>query len=538
MKIITRSQRSKLGARPGNILCLSVDRLNADVFGAYGATWLDTPAFDTLAAESILFDSFYATSLDLDALLRAFWRGESPAQFLGSEEPDDAESLFRVMKRRGYRTFLLSDDERVALSPNVDSDDCDERFLLDGADHDAAEPVDSIDQTAFFKNFEELARFLVRINETRGLDEPQTWFVWAHFSGWNTLWDFPFEWRELFRHVVRDPQTGDVAPEESDPQSYAATTPPYFPRAPKSRRASRARNAADDVRAACARTRRENDDELDSLEEQERARIAALDESDRRQSVLQAYCGGVSVFDKTLEGFLTLLKDRNILKNTLFALTGTRGLALGAPGAIGRPGADDVPSPFYAEEIRVPLLLRLPDGTGATIRLPQLCEPRDLFATLREWFEFAPNLASDEFWRLEKREISPLAGRWGADHPAAESPADQNPTRDDAPFPALDPDKPGQNLLALLADEERALRDSIRVVAKDSSSTERALVVDEWLLKTRALSPEERDGDPNASDDLELYALPDDRFCVNDVADRCAEIAEKLKTALDTPPKA
>ena len=37
-------------------------------------------------------------------------------------------------------------------------------------------------------------------------------------------------------------------------------------------------------------------------------------------------------------------------------------------------------------------------------------------------------------------------------------------------------------------------------------------------------------------ENVELYALPDDRFCVNDVADRCAEIAERLKATLDAPP--
>ena len=37
-----------------NILCLAVDRLNADFLGAYGNAWVETPAFDALAAESIL----------------------------------------------------------------------------------------------------------------------------------------------------------------------------------------------------------------------------------------------------------------------------------------------------------------------------------------------------------------------------------------------------------------------------------------------------------------------------------------------------
>ena len=524
MKIITRSQRPKVGSRLGNVLCLTIDRLNSDALGAYGATWLDTPGFDALAAESVLFDSFYATSLDLDALLRAFWRGESPSRFVASDEPPEAESLFRVMKRRGYRTFLLSDDERVALSPSVDSDDCDERFLLDRVRPDA--PVENLDQTAFFKNFEELARFLVGLNDAQRIDAPAPWFVWAHFSGWNDAWDFPMERREQFREIVRNSETDDLIPEESDPKSYSAIEPPYLPSAPKSRRAGRSRGSVD-LRASRDDEPFNAASESESTALRERARLAALDETDRRQSVLQAYCGGLSVFDETLAGFLELIKEHGILKNALFTLAGTRGLALGYPGGLGRPGADDAPSPFYAEEIRVPLLLRLPDGTGATVRLPQLCEPRDLFATLRDWSEFASELSSREFWRLEKREISPLAGRWG-DQPTASD----DPTDDDA-YSALNPGKQGLNLLTLLADEEGAVRDSIQVVAKDAESSERALIVDDWLLKSAPPTDEDLADNPNAPDAVELFALPDDRYCVNDVADRCAEIADRLKTALD-----
>ena len=74
-----------------NILCLAIDRLNADFLGAYGNAWVETPAFDALAAESVLFDSFFATSLDLETLYRAFWRGESPARVVASTD-DETDS--------------------------------------------------------------------------------------------------------------------------------------------------------------------------------------------------------------------------------------------------------------------------------------------------------------------------------------------------------------------------------------------------------------------------------------------------------------
>ena len=121
------------------------------MLGAYGGvSGIETPALDTLAAESIVFDSFYATSLNLDALCRAFWRGESPANFKVVDEPNDVASIFRVMKQRGFRTFLISDVESVALCPCIDSDDCDDRLLLDG--NHANEPGETLEETGFFKN--------------------------------------------------------------------------------------------------------------------------------------------------------------------------------------------------------------------------------------------------------------------------------------------------------------------------------------------------------------------------------------------------
>jgi arylsulfatase A-like enzyme len=38
-----------------NAICLVVDRLHTGFLGAYGNTWIETPVFDRLAAESFHF---------------------------------------------------------------------------------------------------------------------------------------------------------------------------------------------------------------------------------------------------------------------------------------------------------------------------------------------------------------------------------------------------------------------------------------------------------------------------------------------------
>lgn len=666
-----------------NILCLAVDRLNADFLGAYGNAWIETPAFDALSAESVLFDSFFASSLDLETLYRAFWRGESPARVVASSDENanapsndakqeefnasngETPSIFRLLKEKGYRTFVVSDVESVALHPAVEDEFCDGRFFLGAPD--AALPAETLEETQFFRNFEELARFLARLeDEAKRADggDAAPWFVWAHFSGWNERWDFPLEQRERFRES------------EDDPEPYAATLVPFWPLeddAKTSKRGARfAQNAVADAALARAaaildaengspdvplpaeieiefnvefddpdgdefneenddapngKFNDETDDEIDGefndesavekkLAASELARLAQLDAPERRQSVVEAYCGGVAAFDETLEGFVQLLQENGILAKTLFLTTATRGFPTGAPSALGlaptpNSAAADVfaPTPlsdgessdvadaltlpvspsslnvansplyaspangetsrFYAESFQLPLAIRLPNGVGATVRLPALCEPRDVFATLRDWPDFAAELATPEFWSFEAIEISPFAGKWSAESEteiAEELDADDvlaGEKERTADFDVDAPDVPGRNLLRLLANEDGVLRDRVSIVARDAKSEERALVVADWILKETPLAPGVDVDDfsgtgafvaevasfgaiaSTASDDvppsppklsrLELFVRPDDRYNVNDVANRCVEIVEKLAPALRPP---
>lgn len=675
-----------------NILCLAVDRLNADFLGAYGNAWVETPAFDALAAESVLFDSFFATSLDLETLYRAFWQGESPARVVASpadetQTPANAASpsIFRLLKEKGYRTFVVSDDETVALHPAVEDEYCDGRFFLGSPD--AALPAETLEETQFFRNFEELARFLAKLEDDAKYAKDENggdaapWFVWAHFSGWNERWDFPLELRERFQE------------DEDDPAPYGATLVPYWPLEEGAKSAKRGARVNDDAVAEAALARAaaildaengasdaslpaeveiefnvefddpetldvafdsdsDSDDEFDENDEfksdadeaepfedddwdesddaildesaverqlaaTELARLAQLDAPERRQCVVEGYCGGVAAFDETLEGFVQLLKESGVLAKTLLLTTATRGFPTGSPSALGveptpesaaadifaptplfdgatvdaadsltlpipasssdganaplyATGADGETSRFYAESFQLPLAIRLPNGVGATVRLPALCEPRDVFATLRDWPEFAAELATPEFWSFEAIEISPFAGKWSAESAteiAEELDADDVLAVEKertADFAADAPDVPGQNLLRLLANEDGVLRDRVSVVARDAESEERALVVADWILKETPLASGVDVDDfsgtgafvadaatlttaPNAADSsstsaaplasprlsrFELFVRPDDRYNVNDVANRCVEIVEKLAPAL------
>ncbi|MDO5308617.1 MAG: sulfatase-like hydrolase/transferase [Planctomycetia bacterium] len=503
--------RAALGASH-NILCITVDRLNVDFLGAYGNTWLETPAFDQLASEAVLCDSYFIDTVDLEALYSGLWRGTLASQLrLDVIEQQQRASLFRAMKEKGRRVYLVSDDENVALSSWVESEFCDDRLLLQRSV--CEEPVDTIEQTQFYRNFEELAKLILKLEDHSRLEDAP-WFIWAHFSSLNEIWDFPLSRRQQFQETAEDPEP------------FAGTKPPFFPLQACEERGKKQTR----LEAQGASEQTEDDDA-------ETARLRALDPDDRRQCVVETYAAGVSVFDETLGGFLALLKEQGVLERTLFVLCGARGFATGRPSALGLSQRyDSDVAPFYAEQVNAPLVIRLPERICATTRLATLCQPCDLFETLRAYTEFRAQLYSEDFWKLERLDVSPFAGDWSGEQSAYAK--RRNLLQDDTPDPEA-PLPPGQNILALLNKETASLRDRVAIVARDARSQERALFTQSWALKERVTTVLEEET-PRKIVARELFYRPDDRYNVVDVASRGQDEVEELTLALqratlDTP---
>lgn len=124
---------------------------------------------------------------------------------------------------------------------------------------------------------------------------------------------------------------------------------------------------------------------------------------------------------------------------------------------------------LYGELVQVPWLWRFPDGLGAATRSQALAEPADLAATLLDWWQAG---------------VMPLA-------PTAAS------------------------LMPVVREETLMLRD--RLCA--GQALRRAIRTPAWFLRT-AESPE-------------LFAKPDDRWEVNNVAGRCQEVVQTLLDALN-----
>jgi hypothetical protein len=123
---------------------------------------------------------------------------------------------------------------------------------------------------------------------------------------------------------------------------------------------------------------------------------------------------------------------------------------------------------LYSELVQVPMMFRFPDQSRAADRSSDLVQPSDLAQTLCEWH----GVAAEGF--------------------------------------------PGStSLLGVMGGEADRVRQCVGILGP---GTEQALVTPAWLLR-QAARPE-------------LFSRPDDRWCANDVADRCPDIVEAMSLAL------
>jgi arylsulfatase A-like enzyme len=185
-----------------NIICLAIDRLHIGYLGAYGNTWISTPALDRLASESLVLDRMMIDSPQLKLSYRSLWSG------LHAMVPQSAESagnnLPKLLAADGWQTALISDDsavgdhpmarefgERVVVANRKDSPERDFVVAGDIAETDAALFISSM--------LESLERL-----------PAEPFLLWAHTGTLGRIWDAPLDFRARY-HDEDDPPPGEWA---------------------------------------------------------------------------------------------------------------------------------------------------------------------------------------------------------------------------------------------------------------------------------------------------------------------------------------
>ncbi len=184
-------------SRHKNTLILTIDGLGSRDPGAYGNTWIETPAFDRLASRSLLFEHVLANSTQPDLALASMATGLNAAASVGQPH-----SVLETIRKQGIPTILFSDSQQPF--PEAMSESSFERRVFVEANFSDRSVADW-EQT-------HCANFFAQLMEVRRT-LPKPHLLWAHFAGLTSCWDAPYSWRE--RMV-----------DEGDPEPPTWTRPP------------------------------------------------------------------------------------------------------------------------------------------------------------------------------------------------------------------------------------------------------------------------------------------------------------------------
>ena len=178
-------------AQPAGLLVITVDRLPAWMLAAYGATWVATPAIDSLAARGVVFD-------------RVITPSTAPANtlhdLLAAAGSTDSLTLLAAAAR-GWRPVVVTDDAAVAAG-------------LTAGDAGAAASVRLVDAVQKEKVEEDDAQTSIARLVDAALDRIASGehrLVWCHVGSLNVAWDAPERHRDRY-----------IDPEDPPPPSGAS----------------------------------------------------------------------------------------------------------------------------------------------------------------------------------------------------------------------------------------------------------------------------------------------------------------------------
>ncbi len=173
-------------AQPAGLLVVTIDRLPAWMLAAYGATWVATPALDSLAARGVVFDRLITPSIAArDTLRDLLTAGAAVNQPL--DQPLD-QTVLTAAADGGWRPVVVTDDAAVAAD------------MIAGDERPAAS----------VRLFEAMAKETVEDDEAQttiarlvdaaleAIASKEHRLVWCHVGSLNVVWDAPERYRDRY----------------------------------------------------------------------------------------------------------------------------------------------------------------------------------------------------------------------------------------------------------------------------------------------------------------------------------------------------
>jgi arylsulfatase A-like enzyme len=199
-----------------NAILIVIDRLGAGYLGPYGNTWVETPAFNRLASQSLLWEYMIGTAPTLPGTYQAFANGRHALA------PDnDSSNVWEQIRRVGILAALITDEPLLSRFSSTQA--FEER--IEHRSEDSTLAAESVDQTQLWETFAAALDWL---------EHPRDSFCLVlHSRGMSGPWDAPREFRERFADEEDPPVPNFVAPPsfslgpDADPDEILGITQAY-----------------------------------------------------------------------------------------------------------------------------------------------------------------------------------------------------------------------------------------------------------------------------------------------------------------------
>jgi hypothetical protein len=172
-----------------NAIVLTVDRLNAGFLGPYGNTWVETPGFNRLAAESALFEFALSDSTDLHTVCRSMWSG-----LHAMCGPRQVPGLAETAAAAGIHPVLITDQADVANHPLA----CGFRERVIVPAPAATDAPAELGKTQLARLLSTAIQWLQNASDGAQSRPDRSFLLWIHSLGMQGPWDAPFDFREMF----------------------------------------------------------------------------------------------------------------------------------------------------------------------------------------------------------------------------------------------------------------------------------------------------------------------------------------------------